>query len=93
MKIPAEFDAMAVRFYADGFRDAKSEDEWIASRVRGLDAQQKAAVRSFLDELLKREPDGVELRRIWQATSSDVVFPNDEHLRHFLLMIRDKLVV
>jgi hypothetical protein len=91
MKIPTQFNELATSFFFDGVRSAKSEEDWIGSRVRGLNPGEKVIVRDFLDELLEKKLSGVELRRIWNSTGTDVLFPDDEHLRRFLLMIRNIL--
>jgi hypothetical protein len=91
MIIPKEFDYLVSCFHRDSLRGVKSEQDWISSRLKILDQRQKDTVRKFLDDLLARTSDGVELRRIWKSANPDWAFPDDEHLRTFLGLIRQQL--
>ncbi len=55
-----------------------------------LDKRQKVVVTRFLADLLSKNPDAAELRRIWDSTTADYYFGRDEtQMRGFLAMIRD----
>jgi hypothetical protein len=90
MTVPEAFAEMTLRFHQDIELHASTEEEVVAFMVAGLDAEQKATVRAFLDELLARNPTGPELQQVWREGDSDWFFP-DEGLRRFLGMIRDRL--
>jgi hypothetical protein len=54
-----------------------------------LNKKQQVVVKKFLEELLTRNPSGAELQQIWHAAGPDYDFPDDEHLRGMLTLIRD----
>ncbi len=61
--------------------------------LRGLDNAQKRTVRGFLDGLLARNPTGAELQRVWRDGDADWSLRDDDELRQFLTMIRDRLAL
>lgn len=91
MLVPPAFNKLCRNFHADIGEDKESPEEWIDSAKQHLDKNEKLIVVRFLDELLDGGHDGAELQRIWFASSADIYFPEEEHLRGFLGLIRDRL--
>jgi hypothetical protein len=91
METPREFVHLAHCFHQDMFLNASTEEGIVANALRCLRKPEQLVVKGFLTELLARNPAGAELQGIWNATGPDWGFPDDEGLRKFLTMIRDKI--
>ncbi len=91
MQIPPAFDKLCGCFHQDIGEDRSSPEEWIDFAKGHLNENEKPTVVRFIDELLGGDHDGVELQRIWFASSADIYFPEEENLRSFLGMIRERL--
>ncbi len=91
MHIPDEFLYLVRCFHQDIDREASNEQELVTVLLEFLDADQGAAVRSFLAGLLSRNPSGAELQQMWRDCDPDWSIRRDEDLRHFLTTIRDRL--
>jgi len=93
MPVPREFAQLLSRFHQDIGLQASNEEEVISFMLRGLDNAQKRTVRGFLDGLLARNPTGAELQRVWRDGDADWSLRDDDELRQFLTMIRDRLAL
>ncbi len=93
MYIPDEFRYMVMCIHQDIDREASNEEELITVLLEFLNADRKAAVRSFLTDLLSRNPSGEELQEMWHDCEPDWGIGGDENLRHFLATIRDRLTL
>ena len=93
MYIPDDFRYMVMCFHQDIDREASNEEELITVLLEFLNADRKVAVRSFLTDLLSRNPSGGELQKMWQDCEPDWGIRDDQMLRRFLGMIRDRLAL
>lgn len=93
MQIPDEFRYLVLCLHQDIDREASSEEELVSVLLEFLNSDKKAVVRSFLADLLSRNPSGAELQQMWQDCEPDWSIRKDEDLRHFLAAIRDRLSV
>lgn len=91
MPVPREFAELLSRFHQDIGLQASNEEEIISFMLRGLDNAQKQTVRGFLDGLLARNPTGAELQRVWRDGDPEWSLRDDDELRQFLTMIRDRI--
>lgn len=94
VKAPTEFLKLVSAFYQGSRKEAKDDREWIALALRYLDRADKLAVRQFLAELLREEPNEAELQKIWNSAGSNyhIVGKNGhEAMREFMTMIRDQI--
>ena len=91
MQVPAEFRQLARCFHQDMLLEGSTKAEWIANALRCLQKPQQRAVKQFLTEFLRGNPDGKALQALWNSTAADLYFPHDEELRGFLAMIRDAI--
>jgi len=91
MHIPEEFRYLVLCFHQDIDREASSEEELVTVLLEFLNPDKKAVVRSFLADLLSRNPSGAELQQMWRDCDPDWSIRKDEDLRHFLTTIRDRL--
>lgn len=91
MVVPPAFNKLCRCFHQDIGDDRPSPEEWIDFAKRHLDENEKLIVIRFLNELLNGRHDGAELQRIWFASSADIYFPEEDHLRGFLGLIRERL--
>jgi len=91
MYVPEEFDFLIGCFWDGSLQRATSLDDWVSKAVRLLDAQKKAVVKPFIDELLISNLSDQELQRIWNEGGACYSFPDANELRRVLGVIRDKL--
>ncbi len=91
MQVPEEFKHVAQCFYQGSAQEVSSEKEWIALALRNSRRKHHVVVKQFLAELLARNPSGADLRRIWAEAGPDYMFPDDEHLRSILILMRDMI--
>jgi hypothetical protein len=86
MLIPEEFKYFAQWFYQGSADEFATQQDWVSSAVRRLDAPKRVVLKQFLDELLNGNHDENELELVWASTSADY-YVHD--MRGFLSMIRD----
>jgi hypothetical protein len=91
MVVPPAFKKLCRYFHQDIGLGSSSPEEWVDFAKRHLDENEKSIVTRFLNELLGGDHEGPELQRIWFAADADIYFPDDEHLRGFLDLIRARL--
>jgi hypothetical protein len=91
MNVPAEFRILAAGFYQGSADEHPTIEEWIASALRFLDAEQKKIVKRFLSDLLDNNLDDSALQKIWNSTDSDYYITADNGLRSFFTAIRDMI--
>jgi hypothetical protein len=94
VKAPAEFYRLARAFHPDSRIDVKDEHEWIASALRHLDPPGRYAVKQFLTDLLRQNPDEAELQKLWNSAGSNYYIVGkhgNDGVRHVLTMIRDQI--
>ncbi|MGB9364930.1 MAG: hypothetical protein WCE79_02840 [Xanthobacteraceae bacterium] len=91
MLSPPAFNKLCSYFHQDIGDDRPSPEQWIDFAKRHLDENEKLIVIRFVDELLDGDHDSAELQRIWFASGADVYFPEEDHLRGFLGLMRERL--
>ena len=91
MIIPTEFRDLVRCFHQESVPQPFLEEKWIENQLKLLPPAKKIILRNYLEEVLNRDLPGVELRRMWEAGDPDFLFPNDEHLRVFFRMVRERL--
>ncbi|MGD9670855.1 MAG: hypothetical protein AB7U75_17735 [Hyphomicrobiaceae bacterium] len=87
MKIPKEFDYLTQCFWDGSHAEAKSLDEWVGSAVRMLNSHQKAVVKPFIQDVLRRNLSDKEMNRIWNEGGARYCFPDVNELRRVLRTI------
>jgi hypothetical protein len=88
--IPEELKRMVRGFNEGAMPEPLNEKRWIENVLSQTDGKAKVVIRRYLDELLKRKPEGRELQRVWQ-TGHPAYVMSDEHLRLLLTMINKAL--
>lgn len=84
--------AKAFRKFTLGFRQGTleegiTEEQWIGDALNFLEASEQQAVKTFLTELLARDPSGPELQKVWNESSASYLVADDDELRSFLRLI------
>jgi len=91
MFVPPAFKKLCGCFHQDVGLDGSMPEEWIAFARRHLSENEKIIVKQFLVELLNGSQDSAQLQRVWFGSGAEIYFPDDQHLRSFLTLIRDML--
>ncbi|TXN62596.1 hypothetical protein FV230_21555 [Methylobacterium sp. WL6] len=92
MQLPREFEKFSRQFYSGILDDVETEAELIDSVLSpSSNPQQRARLRSYLDEITRDHVDDRELQEIWWSSSADTVFRDSAGLRELLRRARDRL--
>lgn len=90
MDVPRPLHKFSAFFYPRGYEEFATVDEWIAHNFNVLSAQEKTALKRFLDELLTGGYSDEELADIWASTTPALDFRLGGH-RHFFKKVRDMM--
>ncbi|TXM91285.1 hypothetical protein FV232_04460 [Methylobacterium sp. WL30] len=91
MQLPPEFEKFSLQFYSGILDDVETEEELINSALSPFsNPQQRARLRSYLDEITRDHVDDRELQEVW-SSSADTVFRDSAGLRELLRRARDRL--
>jgi hypothetical protein len=88
MDVPEEFKHLTQCFWQGSDREAEDEDDWIARSLRLCGKNEQVVVKTFLTDLLARNPSVAELKKIWQSGGPSYGI-HDEHALSFFQKIRD----
>jgi hypothetical protein len=91
MFVPPEFNKLCFYFHQDVGVDGSTPGEWITFAKRHIDENERSVVKHFVQELLNGPYDRDALQRIWFSTDAEIGFPEEQHLREFLALIRDSM--
>lgn len=93
MRVPDEFKHLTQCFWSGSDEEARDVHEWIGNALKLCGVEKHAVIKRFLDDVLSRNLDGAELQRIWNSGGPRYMIGNNEELRQFLGMIRDRIAV
>lgn len=91
MDIPEEFKAFASLFDLQLHDQTPNEHELIAFAIKHTPSERKHVVKTYLGELLSRNPSGNELQEIWLNAGASLLIRDQDELRYFLALIRDEI--
>ncbi len=81
MKVPEEYYYLTQYFWNGSHEEVKTFDEWVANAVRVLDAEQRAVIQAFLEDVLRRNLPDEELDLLWRRSRAAYYFTNTESVR------------
>ena len=90
MDVPEEFKYLAMCFYQGSIEDHASLEDWINTRVRILKNEQQKVVKVFLQVLLSKQGNDMELEAAWMS-GGPAYFIADGGLRTFLTRIAEAI--
>jgi hypothetical protein len=88
MDVPEEFKRLTQCFWQGSDREARDEDDWIARSLKLCGEQQQVIIKTFLTDLLARNPSVPELQKVWQSGGPSYGI-HDEHVLSFFRKMRD----
>lgn len=93
MVIPEAFKELCGYIHQDVGHDDSNPENWIEFALRHLSDEDCGVVRRFLDDLFQRSIGDRELQDIWFSSGAEIYFPDANHLRGFLSLMRDSVRV
>jgi len=91
MPIPEEFKAFASLFDLDLHDHVPDEKALIAFALKHTSNEQKRVVKVYLDQLLRLNPGGTELQKIWLDAGAGLSIPDHDELSRFLRLVQEEM--
>jgi hypothetical protein len=88
---PPEFTKACRNFGPDIDELVSSIDEMVGLFLNGIDREEAAVVRSFLEDVLSTEPPPEQLKEFWWSTPATTVFHDGRDVLMFLRRAREVL--
>lgn len=88
---PLEFAKACRNIGPDIDEMASSLDQMVAVFLNGVDQEQAAAIRTYLDQLQRSEPTPEQLKDLWWSTPATTVFHDGRDVSSFLMRLRQVL--
>lgn len=91
MEASKEFNRFGLQLIQDIEVRGETLDELLRSVLSPFKGETRVRLRAFLDEAVSERVSDAELRKLWDATPSDIFFYDASELRKMLTAARDRL--
>jgi hypothetical protein len=88
---PEEFKKVCRNLVQDLDLVVSTSEELMQVALLGIEPQERAPIKAFLDELLSGRYSDDQLKEIWWSMPSDIVFHEGKDVATFLTTLRDEV--
>ena len=86
-----ELQRFAIGFIQGSSAGQSNLQAWIDAALAHLDAKEKHALKTFIDDVLAKDVDDATLQRIWDDTPADYYVTADGGVRGFFKLVSERI--